>query len=190
MVDIVDERYGKRGAAVYSVGAMTDFTFQCSRCQEWHEGLPDMTFDAPLPYAELTDEEKETIATKSEDLCSIRGEDFFVRGVLMIPIAGTDTTFGWGVWVSLSRKNFERYIELYDEPDPSDEPPYFGWFCNRLPWYPDTWLLKTNVQLQPYPQRPRIELEPTDHLLSIHQQHGIDRATLQAILEVALHPAS
>ena len=107
---------------------MTDFTFQCSRCQEWHEGLPDMAFDAPLPYAELTEEEKETIATKSEDLCAIR--------------------------------------------------------------YPDTWLLKTSVHLQPYPQRPRIELEPADHLLSIHQQHGIERATLQEILEVALHPTS
>jgi hypothetical protein len=169
---------------------MEDFRFQCTSCHEWHDGLPDIGFDAPLPYAELTDEEKETIATKSDDLCSIRDEDFFIRGVLMIPIAGTDAQFGWGVWVSLSRTNYEGYLELYDEPDPADEPSYFGWFCNRLPWYFDTWLLETTVHLRPYPERPRVELEPSDHLLNVHQRHGIDLPTLQEILAVALHPES
>jgi len=64
-----------------------------------------------------------------------------------------------------------------------------GWFCNRLQGYPDTLNLKTNVILQPYPHRPRIELEPTDHPLAVEQREGITVARLQEILEANEHAA-
>lgn len=167
-----------------------DLRFECSCCGDWHDGLPDLAFAAPAYYDMLSEEEKVTRAKKADDLCSIDDEDFFIRAVLLIPIEGTDRQFGWGVWVSLSRDNFQRYVELYDAPDPSGEGPYFGWLSNRLPWYPETLSLKTNVHLQPYPGRPQVELEPTDHPLSIHQRHGIDLATLQQIVEANLHPSA
>ncbi len=167
---------------------LSEFSFVCHCCGQRHEGLPDLAFDAPYYYEQLSDEQKRTIAKKSDDFCSINDEDFFIRGILFTPIIGMDLDFGWGVWVSLSRTNFQRYIELFNAEDPSGEGPYFGWFSNRMPWYPETLSLKTNVHLQPYPHRPRIELEPTDHPLSIHQREGIDLPTLQAILEANLHP--
>lgn len=54
--------------------------------------------------------------------------------------------------------------------------------------YPDTLSLKTNVWLQPYPRRPLVELEPTEHPLAVHQREGVDLATMQRIVEEALHP--
>lgn len=169
---------------------MTAFSFLCTCCGERHNGLPDLAYDAPLFYAELSDEEKETVARKSDDLCSIRDEHFFVRAVLFVPILGTDHNFGWGVWVSLSESNFRRYVEQFEAAEPEQDDGWFGWLSNRLPWYPDTLLLKTSVWLQPYPSRPLVELEPTDHLLSVHQREGVDLATLQRIVEAALHPKS
>lgn len=170
-----------------SKSSASAFRFKCSCCGGWHEGLPDLAFAAPAYYEQLSDEHKRTHARKSDDFCSIDDEDFFIRGVLLIPILGSDAHFGWGAWVSLSRENFRRYLELYDAPDPTGEGPYFGWFSNTLPWYPDTLSLKTNVHLQPYPDRPLIELEPTDHPLSIHQRNGIDLSTLQQIVEANIH---
>jgi len=38
---------------------------------EWHEGLPDFAFSAPYYYEHLSAEQKRTIATKSDDFCSM-----------------------------------------------------------------------------------------------------------------------
>lgn len=164
--------------------------FKCSCCSEWHDGVPDLAFAAPYYFDQLSEEQKRTIAKKSDDVCSIDDEDFFIRGVLHIPIIGQDSEFGLGVWVSLSRTNFKRYVELFNEPDPSGEEPYFGWFSNRVPGYPDTLSLKAEVCLQPYPTRPRIVLEPTDHPLSVHQHSGITMEALQRFIEANLHPSA
>lgn len=115
---------------------MTQFRFLCTRCGERHEGLPDLAYDAPLFYAALSDEEQKTIARKSDDLCSINDEHFYVRAVLYVPILGTDHNFGWGVWVSLSEQNFRRYLEQFDAPEPEQEQGWFGWLSNRLPGTP------------------------------------------------------
>jgi hypothetical protein len=168
--------------------AAPEFTFLCRCCGEEHAGIPDLAFDAPFYYEQLSSDQRQAIAKKSDDLCTIADEDFFIRGILLIPIAGMDAEFGLGVWVSLSYANFQRYVELYDATDLAGEGPYFGWFSNRLPWYPETLSLRTNVHLQPHPQRPRIELEPTTHPLSVHQREGIDRATLERFIEASLHP--
>jgi len=164
------------------------FTFQCRTCDSWHEGLPDLGFDAPYEYDCLSDEQRQSIAKKSSDLCSISDEDFFVRGVLELPIVGRADCFGIGVWVSLKRENFYRYVELFDSKDPSGNGPYFGWLCNRIAGYPDTLHLKTSVSLRPAPTRPRIDLEPTDHPLAMQQRDGISLDEVQRLIEPTLHP--
>ncbi len=85
------------------------------------------------------------------------------------------------MWVSLSAENFERYKAMFDEENPQ-EPSYFGWLCNHINGYPDTLCLKTNVTLQPYPSRPHIHLEPTDHPLAKAQREGITMDELMAVL--------
>jgi hypothetical protein len=70
---------------------------------------------------------------------------------------------------------------------PDGEGPYFGWFCNNLPGYPETLNLKTQVYLQKGGKRPLIKLEPTDHPLSVHQREGIPLSDLMGILGDRLH---
>jgi len=160
--------------------------FHCTTCGEWHDGLPDLAFSAPYNYEQLSPDEQQS-AYKTDDVCVI-GSDHFIRAVIPLPVIGTDEEFNFGAWVSLSETNFGRYLELFDSTEVGAEEPYFGWLSNRLPGYPDTLSLKTNVHLRPYPNRPWIELEPTDHPLAIHQRQGIPRETLVEIFRANEHP--
>ena len=162
------------------------FSFRCTRCGEVHEGLPDLAFDSPLPYHQLTPQEREA-ATLDTDTCVIADTDFFVRGCLEIPVHDRSDSFIYGVWVSLSREHFRRYLELYEDTERVGGERWFGWLSNAIPGYPDTFLLRTNVSLRPYPTRPYIELEPTDHPLGVEQREGITLERLRAILEGNRH---
>ena len=167
------------------------FAFTCSCCGQRHEGSPSFGYKAPMHYDHLSDEDKQTIAKLNDDLCKIEhpeGTDYFARVVLELPIHGVEEPFLWGVWVSLSQESFERYTLAWGEHDESDS--YFGWLSNRLPYYPDTVALKTNVRPRNGGARPYIELQPSDHLLAIHSQQGLTVREAQVIAEEAMHGRS
>lgn len=169
------------------------FTFTCSCCGKIHEGSPSYAFNAPDQYACLSDEQKTTMARIDTDLCTIthdEGTDYFIRTVMEVPIHDVAEPFTWGVWVSLSEKSFNRYVETYDAPLEGDG--FFGWLCNTLPWYPPTRSLPTNVEVQPNGMRPLLFLQHEsahDHPLIIDQRHGISVAMAQEINEYLLHKA-
>ena len=162
--------------------------YRCSCCGEWHEGLPlDLAFDEPHYVQELTAEERQQQVDTLGDFRVLRNPDgthYFIRGVVEIPILGSTDTFCYGVWTTLSAANFERARAAYAENRAAG--PFFGWFANRLPGYPDTLSLKTNVHLRA-DLRASIELEPTDHPLALEQRDGITFDRVQAIVERALH---
>ena len=162
------------------------FRFKCSTCDEWHEGIPDVGYDSPLIANEIPEDEKATRLLLTSDLCVVDRKYFFVQCVLIVPIKGIEQNFGWGIWSSLSEKNFERYREHYDE-DRSGWDPMFGYLCNRLPEYPDTLSLKLSVQPQAKGTRPTVTLEPTEHPLAIDQREGMSLDLVQKIISPLLH---
>jgi hypothetical protein len=164
-----------------------ELTYTCATCGETHTGLPDLAFDAPFHYRSMTEEDRRRLAILTSDTCVIAGEDYFVRGCLQLPIHGHHEPFTYGVWVSLSAKNFRRFEELFESKDPVTEPPYFGWFSNRIDGYPETLNLKARVMLRQHPLRPLIELEPGDHPLAVDQRNGITIDRVLKILEAHRH---
>ena len=167
------------------------FAFTCSCCGKLHEGSPSFGYKAPMHYDSLSDHDKESIATINDDLCKIEhpeGTDYFARVILALPIHGVDEPFPRGVWVSLSKESFEKYTSTWGEHDETDS--YFGWFSNRLPYYPDTINLKTNVLPLKGSSRPILELQPSDHPLACHYQHGMTVQEAQEIAENAMHGSS
>lgn len=162
------------------------YRFKCSSCDNWHEGFPDVGFDRPLYASEVLEDERKRRVFLTSDLCVVDDEHFFVRCILFIPIAGVDDVFGWGVWSTLSKENFLRYQQHYDE-DMSGWQPMFGYLSNRLPEYPDTLSLKLSVQTMAQGDRPRVTLEPTDHPLSIDQQNGMSLEKALKIADPFLH---
>jgi hypothetical protein len=161
--------------------------FTCSTCGQRHEGIPTFGWDHPIQVLDIPEEEREQRVALGTDDCIIDNEHFFVRGCLEIPVTGHDEPFTWGVWVSLSQENYERLRELFNSNERQNEPAYFGWLCAVLPGYPDTLFLKTLVHLRPKPNRPFIELEPTDHPLSIEQRKGITMERVREIYETITH---
>ena len=146
-------------------------TFRCSTCGEIHEGLPDIGFRFPDYYFGVPEGERETRITENEDLCIIDNEDYFIRGVMRIPLTDYEEDFGIGVWVSQKKENFETYVDNYN----SDEiGPFFGWLSNEIPFFDeDTINLKTMAHFQGNDQRPLIVPNDADHPLCIAYHQGL-----------------
>ncbi|MFE2023089.1 DUF2199 domain-containing protein [Streptomyces sp. NPDC059499] len=126
----------------------------------------------------------------SSDQCVIKGQHFFIRGLIEIPVIGSQDAFSWGVWVSLSKDNFARALDVWDTEGREAEKPYFGWLSTELTLYPEsTTDLKTNAHTRPVGKRPFIELEPTDHPLAVEQRTGITQDRVREIAMAVLHPA-
>lgn len=165
--------------------------WRCSTCGKWHRGLPlDYAFDYPETYLGLTDEERSRAFINS-DLCAIEAHKwFFIRGVIEIRILGTDRTFMYGVWSSLSEKNYRFVVDHGKGRELEEVPPMFGWLNSRISIYPETFNLKTNVHLRSGGIRPSIELEPTDHPLAVEQRSGITVERVQQIVAQIMHTSS
>ncbi|MET7945019.1 DUF2199 domain-containing protein [Streptomyces sp. NPDC005302] len=127
----------------------------------------------------------------SSDQCVVHAQHYFVKGMIEIPIVGSDAMFSWGVWVSLSRENFSRSADLWDTRGREAGRPYFGWLTTDLPVYsPTTLNLKTHVHTRPVGERPYVELEPTDHALAVEQRAGITMDRVREIAEAVIHSGS
>jgi hypothetical protein len=165
-------------------------SWTCSVCGAVHEGIPlEWGFSEPAYWDEQRDAADGFL---NADLCVIPrpdGEDdHFVRGVIELPIIdGTgddEQQFGIGAWVSLSNQNFDWYVDHPEADEREQGNPWFGWLSNSAPVYPETLSLRTNVYLRGDRWRPRIEIQPSDHPLSLDQQDGI---TLARARELSAH---
>lgn len=159
----------------------------CVSCDELHHGLFALVAHAPdvecPPRARLGNAAAGWSNNMlSEDFCIVGGKEFLIRAQLELPIVGSNTeVFTYGIWVSLSKTSFTEYRSGFQAEQQSHRGPWFGWFSNNLAGYPDTFGLKTMVHPQDGGLRPLIELELTDHPLSIEQHNGI---TLDRVIEI------
>lgn len=166
--------------------------WKCHTCEEWHNGPSlDFGYDAPAYWNDeyksaalkslAVDELPEWLLT--DDLCIIDGKNFFVRGVIQLPIIGTAKTFCWGVWGSLSKASFEKYVTALGEPEQVEVGPMFSWLSNQIDEYDDDTLnLKMTAYIGEPGDRPSFELEPTDHPLSREYHHGITAERVKEIM--------
>lgn len=170
--------------------------WKCSNCDEWHSGpVLDIAFDKPDYWTdenananELNDPSPRSLREPGgtyldEDFCSIEDRDFFVRGVIELPIIGTGESFRWGVWGSLKRENFERLWKIDDDPQAAELEPMFSWLSSQIADYPDTLSLKLYAHIQGPGKRPHFELQESDHPLAMEYHHGI---TPERVREITL----
>lgn len=167
-----------------AAGKQGTFSFVCPKCGERHEGSPSIGFASPHGWDETFRAKNSKNYWLTEDLCII-DSDRFIRCILEVPILGASQPFLWGVWVSQSQENFRLYAETFES---SPERVTFGYLSNRIPEYPDTLNLHTQVHWQSNGQRPWLEIEPTEHRLYNDWKDGI---TWDRAMELALpfqHP--
>ncbi|WP_406603514.1 DUF2199 domain-containing protein [Nocardia aurantia] len=122
--------------------------FWCGACGLYHDGLP-LSYGSPAPAYWHSDLEDRPDSFLAQEECVIGGEQFFLRGRVVLPVVDTGQEFDWGVWVSVSRTSYERIIEIWDDPQRVSEPPFFGWLSSDIDGYqPTTLNLKTRVHTQ------------------------------------------
>jgi hypothetical protein len=173
---------------------LADLRWKCGTCEEWHTG-PCLDFGYDSPHYWLKEHEeasrkasllphwsKRTKTFLDEDYCAIDDENFFVRGIIHLPIVGAAETFRWGVWASLSRENFNTLKEMDDNSSHVELPPMFSWLSTQLPEYPETLSLKMYAHVQEPGIRPHFSLELTDHPLSQEYHKGIAPERVKEIM--------
>jgi hypothetical protein len=150
-----------------------DMSFICATCGEEHHDLPAIGSVAPFQWSDEYKDDTNSLLTP--DLCIIEGRDYFVRGVIQIPVHDYEHTFDWGVWITHKKENFELYREHFN--DGIQIGPFFGWLSTKIDYYSeDTINLKTTAHYSTNGHRPLVELEPTDHPFSLDQRNGITLA--------------
>jgi hypothetical protein len=155
--------------------------YKCATCNKIHTDLPHIGFGAPLHWSDKLADDPNSLLTS--DLCIIEGRDFFVHGVIEIPVHDYEHEFGWGVWVSHKKENFETYR---NNSDSAAIGPFFGWLCNEIVGYSQSTLnLKTMAHYRGGKLRPRIEIGESDHPLYLQQRDGISLAEAWAMVHRA-----
>jgi len=158
-----------------SLDDLSSLRWKCGNCEDWHTGPAlDFGYDAPFYWRKDADRsvrwsflpsgssDKPSDSFLDEDYAAINDEDFFVRGLIHLPILGTAETFRWGVWGSLSRANFETLLKADNDPD--------------------TLSLKMYAHIQEPGLRPHFRLEPSDHRLAQEYHHGITPERVREIM--------
>jgi len=130
--------------------------YKCDSCGQMHEGWPALTYDQPLSWMILSEEEKEK-GELTSDFCIIDHEDGtyrFIRVVLIQKVIDHCEDLEYGVWVSLSEKSFDDYKKNFKNSNHTTS--YFGWFNSLLNDYEDTAGIPMTVETQAENQRPII----------------------------------
>src|SRR3954469_1928259 len=118
-------------------------SWKCGSCDIAHHGMFDLATFAPDFWGGQQESEHNSAIRLdgdflSEDFCVVDGEHFFVRCVFEIPVHGLAEKFGFGIWSTLSRANFDIYLKAFDDGIYANMGPWTGWFSNRLELFEDT----------------------------------------------------
>ncbi|WP_170149466.1 DUF2199 domain-containing protein [Rhodoplanes roseus] len=151
---------------------MLNYTWTCRCCGQPQEGLP-LAWGSPTPgpYDALPDGERESRAVINADCCIIDDREFYIRGLIVLPIIGRPEDFQWIVWCSVSEDDYQRLGESWDDPDRARTAPVVTWLASALSSYePGTLGLKAMLHVRDPGLAPLVELEPTDHPLAVEQR--------------------
>lgn len=179
-----------------TLGDLATLKWKCSSCEEWHSGpCLDFTYDSPIYWtkehaetahrAELKPKTRGKLYSAiflDEDFCAIDDSDFFVRGLIKLPIIGTTAELCWGVWGSLSRQNFGLLMAQQEDQNRDKLPRMFSWLSNEIKEYPSTLNLKMFAHVHNPDERPTFELEPTEHPLVQEYYNGISPEKVKKIM--------
>ena len=163
--------------------------YVCEICGQFHAGqYISLSCDNPDPYAQLQSTKKDRAHLGTDD-CVIGNDEFYLRGIVELPIVGLNEVFLWGVWARVWQKDYDKFVEHYDtEGREKAIGPFKGRLCNKLPGYdPETLNLKCTVKIQPVGTRPLFIIDEPEHPLAIEQRNGIKLARARQICAIVRH---
>jgi hypothetical protein len=164
-------------------------SYICATCGQSHHELP-LSFapDFPDRFANMTADDRENRAVIGSDQCIIDSEEFYIRGLLEIPIIGSEEKFLWGLWARIHEEVFDEFQDSWEQEGREDlHGPFKGRLANSLSAYPETLNLKLTIRVQRLGQRPLFFVDETDHQLAIAQARGMTREETSNLVSTLLH---
>jgi hypothetical protein len=160
--------------------------FRCATCGKEHGALPlDLGFDYPADFFRIPTPERDQRIVYDGDLCSIDKQEYYARGILALPIRGSNQEFRWGVWARIERASLKRYLDLWESDEAANEPMFPGVLSGGVPVYPNTDGLTVAVQLL-VRKRPRFFVVDRDHPLGVAQREGVSWQDVHGFVEQLL----
>lgn len=160
----------------------------CKCCGKEQEDWPAIAYSSPSYYMNLTDAELEN-AKLTSDLCVIEYPDeknYFIRTVFVQEVKDSCQNLEYGVWVSLSEKSFNEYLDNYDNKNFEGE--YFGWLSSFLPDYQFTESIPTNIVVNNTIGRPFIyPHESFEHPFVDDFYNGIEKEEAERRIDFVLN---
>lgn len=146
----------------------------CAVCGKEHpRSALELSFKRPDPIIALSKEEREERCKESDDICVIKWERYFVRGVLPLPVEGSDRPYRIGAWAEVSEEAYRRILDLWSDENQSLEPPFQATLANDLPNHNNVLGLRVQVKLSGTTTRPDILITDMSHKLFEEQNKGI-----------------
>lgn len=169
-------------------------TIACAHCGERHD-ISKMEINQRRPDALLSvpEDERGTATEESKDACILfakssgslwkrfaarsQPDRYFLRVLLPFEVEGRDHPFCWGVWVEVYEHQYERVMDLWDDPNQHQEPPFEAVLANNIGDYSlTTEGLPGLVHLQSSDNIPYFFLSEGRHELVMEQREGVTEA--------------
>jgi len=121
---------------------------KCSQCGEEHDLIDmEVAFGMPDDYFHMAEEDREERGKISNDFCQL-DERYFVRSIIPVPVLDRDEIYCWGVWVELSKDDFFKAYDTWEDDDLSHMPKLSGKLANDLPEYKNATYLEGKLELK------------------------------------------
>lgn len=161
--------------------------FKCNCCGKIYDNIP-LTFgnDYPAFYYTIPENEIDSRIEYEKSLCVIDEKFFFHRVRLEIPILDYPENLNFDIWTTISKENFIKRNEDWNNPERISNEPYFGWLENEIPTYSDTFHLETVSMENMVGEIPNLEIIDKNHSLYFDQQNGISLEKAQKIAQYIL----
>lgn len=104
-----------------------------------------LAYKRPAHFFAVPADERERRVYCNDDLCVIDGRDFLIRGVIELPIRGSQEHFEWGVWALVEEADFYRYVDAWRQDTEEEVPPFGGRVSGSLTAYPATDMLDLTI---------------------------------------------
>jgi hypothetical protein len=159
----------------------TDTTYRCPCCGNPVQGMLDVGYDHPDLWPHVSYRKNGgTVVVEQDvltaDFCSI-GETFHIRGLLSVPIKGTDATFAFGPWARVPAETFRAHHVAFGTEAETELGTRFGNLANELPGFNGSTDLALSIRFPGGSDRPQFTTA-TPSALSEAQTVGISFDTL------------
>ncbi len=162
-------------------------SYKCNICGKFHDNLPmDISYKNPADYFKVSPNERAKRIQNTEDVCVIDNNEFYIRGVLPLPVIDSNDEFRWGVWARIEEQDFMIYLKYWDGNIPENLPALSGRLSGEIKDYPESDMLPVEIYLQSKNQRPIFKVLSAKTPLGIDQEKGITLEKVHSFVEPLL----